>query len=434
MTQQGFSTRQIHAGHKPDPTTGAAVLPLYQTTSYVFDSCDQAAQRFALKEPGHIYTRLNNPTNDLIENRIANLEGGAAALVTSSGAGAIATALLTIGHTGDNVIASPSLYGGTKAFLANTLPRYGITTRFVDTPNNPDDWRALADDRTIAFFGETIPNPKNDVFDIETIANTAHDLGVPLIVDNTVPTPYLTRPIEWGADIVIHSVTKYLAGHGTSVIGAIVDGGTFDWSKEPTRFAQFNEPDPSYHGLVYSTLGPTAFITKARVQILRDFGFAASPFNAFLALFGIETLSLRLQRHSDNALAVARYLESHPYVTKVSYAGLESSPYYELAQKYAPKGASGIVSFDIKGGRPAGQRFVDALKLHLNLVNIGDVRSLVSHPASTTHSQSDEDGLAASGITEGTIRLSVGLEDPEDIIADLDQAFHAALPTTTPTD
>lgn len=424
-TTQGFDTRAIHAGYEPDPTTGSPIIPIYQTNAYVFDNCADGSARFALEKDGLIYTRLNNPTLNAVEARITDLEGGVGGLLTSSGAAAIALALLTIAQQGDNIVASPSLYGGSKALLSNSLPRYGIETRFVSDPNDPSQWEALADERTVAFFGETLPNPKNDVFDIETIANAAHKVGVPLIIDNTVATPYLARPIEWGADIVIHSVTKYLAGHGNSMVGCVVDAGNFDWSKDPKRFRQFNEPDPSYHGLVFSQLGAPAFIIKARVHILRDFGFCAAPLNAFLSTIGIETLSLRLQRHSDSALTIAQYLEGHDLVDHVNYAALESSPYKKLQEKYLPHGASGIVTFDIKGGRPAGEKFVDALEIFHNVANLGDARSLVAHPASTTHSQCDEDALAAADITEGTIRLSIGLEDVADLIADLEQAFNA---------
>lgn len=422
----GFDTRAIHAGFSHDPHTGASILPIYQTNAYVFDSCDTAAGRFKLTEPGPIYSRLNNPTVDAVEEKIASLEGGVGALMTSSGAAAIVLTLLTIGQQGDNIVASGSLYGGSHAMLANSLPRYGIETRFVDDPADPAQWQQLADERTVAFFGETIPNPKNDIFDIESIATVAHNIGVPLIVDNTVATPYLTRPIEWGADIVVHSVTKYLAGHGNSMVGAVVDAGTFDWSADPDRFRQFAQPDPSYHGLVYSQLGKEAFIVKARVQILRDFGFCAAPVNAFLSTIGIETLSLRMQRHSDSARAVAEFLENHDLVDSVSYPTLKSSPYKTLQEKYCPKGASGIVTFDIKGGRDVGERFVEALTIFQNVANLGDVRSLVSHPASTTHSQSNEAELHAAGVGPGTIRLSIGLEDVSDIIDDLSQALQAA--------
>lgn len=414
MTPLHFDTRQIHAGQTPDPATGSPVLPLYQTSGYVFASATQAADRFSLSEGGPIYSRLGNPTNDVVEARIADLEGGVGGLVVASGAAALILTLTTIGRGGDNIVASPSLYGGTKAALTNNLPRLGIETRFAADPADPDSWAALADEHTVAFFGETIPNPRCDFLDIEPIAEAAHRVGVPFIVDNTVATPYLTRPLEWGADLVIHSATKYLGGHGTSILGAVVDGGSFDWSA-----------DPSYHGLVYGNLGKDAFLVKARAQGLRDFGWSASPFNAFLVDLGIETLSLRVQRHSDNALALARWLETHPRVREVAYAGLESSPYHALQQKYAPAGASGVLAVTIDTDRAGCIRFVDALQLHYNVANLGDVRSLVSHPASTTHSQCTDEELRALGITESTLRLSVGLEHPDDLIADLERGFAA---------
>lgn len=420
-----FDTRQIHAGQRPDPTTGSPVLPIYQTSAYVFDSAEQAANRFALAESGPIYSRLTNPTNEVIEARIADLEGGVGGLVVSSGASALILALTTLARAGHSIVASPSLYGGTKAALTNNLPRLGITTRFVADPADPQAWAAAADDTTVAFFGETIPNPLGDILDIEPIAQVAHDIGVPLIVDNTVATPYLTRPIEWGADLVIHSATKYLGGHGTSMLGAVVDAGSFDWGAHRDRLSEFATPDPSYHGLVYGDLGAQAFLVKARAQGLRDFGWSASPFNAFLVDLGIETLSLRMRRHSDNALAVAQWLEGHPRVRQCNYAGLESSPYHALQQKYAPQGASGVLSCDLDTDRDGCVRFVDALELHANVANIGDVRSLVSHPASTTHSQCTDADLAACAITPSTIRLSVGLEHPDDIIADLERGFAA---------
>ena len=425
-----FETNQIHAGQQPDPTTGARALPIYQTTSYVFESAQQAADRFALKDQGPIYSRLTNPTWDVVEARLATLEGGVGALLTSSGAGAISLSILTIAQAGDNIVASPSLYGGTTNLFVHTLPKYGIETRLVEDPHDIESWKALADERTVAFYGETIPNPAGDILDLEPLAKAAHEVGVPLIVDNTVPTPYLLRPIEWGADIVVHSATKYLGGHGTSVLGVIVDSGNFDWTKEPERFVQFNQPDPSYHGLTYGPdLGNQAFILKARAQGLRDLGFSASPFNAFLIEQGIETLSLRIERHVDNALKIAQYLEKRKNegrgVDAISYSGLESSPYYELAKKYTPRGAGALVSFDITGGREVGEKFVDNLPLFSNLANIGDVRSLVAHPASTTHSQLEEEGLKTAGITGGTIRLAVGIENVEDLIDALETAFKA---------
>lgn len=434
MTTQHFDTRQIHAGQTPDSDTGARALPIYQTTSYVFDTPEQAANRFALKELGPIYTRLTNPTSEVVENRIADLEGGVGALLVSSGQAAETLAILTIARAGDNIVASPSLYGGTKNLLANTLPRFGIETRFVDDPDDAGAWAALADERTVAFYGETIPNPKGDILDIEGVATAAHEVGVPLIVDNTVATPYLIRPFEWGADIVVHSATKYLGGHGTSIAGVIVDGGSFDFGADPARFPRFNEPDPSYDGLVYARDlgrdGPfganLSFILKARVEGQRDLGFAASPFNAFLIAQGIETLSLRLERHVANAKAVASFLAGRAEVTSVSYSSLESSPYYERAQKYCPKGAGAIVAVELAGGREAGRAFIEALKLHSHVANIGDVRSLAIHPASTTHSQLSEEALAQAGISAGTVRLAVGIEHIDDIIADLKLGLAAA--------
>ncbi len=429
----GFDTRQIHAGQSPDPTTGSQALPIYQTNAFVFESADQAANRFALTELGPIYTRLNNPTQEVVENRIASLEGGVGALLLSSGQSANLLAILNVAGAGDHILASASLYGGTHNLFAQTLPKLGIEVTFVDDPYDLDQWREQTRPNTKAFFGESIPNPKSDIFDIEGVAEVAHEVGVPLIVDNTVGTPYLIRPIEWGADIVTHSATKYLGGHGTTLGGVIVDAGKFDFGAYPDRFPGFNEPDPSYNGIVYArdlgeggALGANlSYILKARVQLLRDLGAAISPFNAFLLAQGIDTLSLRLQRHSDSALEVAKWLESKPEVTEVHYAGLESSPYYELAQKYAPKGASGVVAFDLAGGEEAGRAFIGALKLHSLVANLGDVRSLVSHPYSTTHSQATPEENEKSAVTPGLVRLSVGLEDVEDIIADLELGFAA---------
>jgi len=429
-----FETRQIHAGQSADPTTGARALPIYQTTSYVFNDAEHAANLFGLKEFGNIYTRIMNPTNDVVEKRVASLEGGVAALLVASGQSAETIALLNLAETGDHIVASPSLYGGTYNLLHHTFPKLGITTTFVEDPDDLDSWRAAVRPNTKAFFAETISNPKQDVLDIEGVAAVAHETGVPLVVDNTVATPYLIRPLEWGADIVVHSATKYLGGHGTSIAGVIVDGGTFDYGRDPERFPGFNQPDASYHGLVYardlgvgSPLGANlAFILKARVQILRDIGAAASPFNAFLISQGIETLSLRIERHVQNALAVATWLEAREEVLGVSYAGLASSPWYELARKYAPKGAGAVLAFEIDGGLQAGQRFVEALELHSHVANIGDVRSLVIHPASTTHSQLTDAEQLAAGVTPGLVRLAVGLEHINDILADLDAGFRAA--------
>jgi O-acetylhomoserine (thiol)-lyase len=429
-----FETRQIHAGQSADPTTGARALPIYQTTSYVFNDSQHAANLFGLKEFGNIYTRLMNPTTDAVEQRIASLEGGVGALLVASGQSAETLALLNLAEAGDHIVASPRLYGGTYNLLHYTFPKLGIETTFVDDPDDLEAWRAAIRPNTKAFFAETVSNPKSDVLDIEGVAGVAHAFGVPLVVDNTIATPYLVRPLEWGADVVIHSATKYLGGHGTSIAGAIVDGGTFDYAQYPERFANFNQPDPSYHGLVYardlgvgSPLGANlSYILKARVQLLRDLGAAVSPFNAFLIAQGIETLSLRVERHVQNAQVVAEWLESRDEVETVAYAGLPSSPWYERGRKYAPAGVGAVLAFEIKGGSAAGQRFVEALELHSHVANIGDVRSLVIHPASTTHSQLSEDEQRASGVTPGLVRLAVGLEHIDDILADLETGFRAA--------
>jgi O-acetylhomoserine (thiol)-lyase len=428
-----FETRQIHAGQTSDPTTNARALPIYQTTSYTFDSTDHAASLFGLQEFGNIYTRIQNPTQDAVEQRIASLEGGTAALLVSSGQAATSLALLNIAEAGDHIVSSPSLYGGTYNLFHYTFPKLGIEVSFVEDPSDLESWKAAIRPNTKAFFGETIANPKSEIFDIEGIAGVAHEYGVPLIVDNTVATPYVLRPLEHGADVVVHSATKYLGGHGTAIAGVIVDSGKFDYAANPERFPGFNQPDPSYHGLTYGTalgvgsdLGNLAYILKARVQWLRDLGTALSPFNAFLIAQGLETLSLRIERHLDNALKVAQWLESRDEVESVAYASLPSSPYYELAQKYTPRGAGAVVAFEIKGGVDAGKRFVNALQLHSHVANIGDVRSLVIHPASTTHSQLSEEDQLASGVTPGLVRLAVGLEHIDDILADLEVGFAAA--------
>ena len=440
MTEQtnaanwAFETKQIHAGWDRDPATGATTLPIYQTSSYAFPDAETAAARFALRELGPIYTRLTNPTNDAVEQRIAALEGGVGALLVSSGQAATALSVINIASAGNNVVASPSLYGGSVTLLKNTLGRLGVEARFVEDPLDADQWKALADEKTVAFYGETIPNPKGDILDIETVAAAAHAVGVPLIVDNTVATPYLVRPIEWGADIVVHSATKYLGGHGTSIAGVIVDSGNFDFTAEPERFPYFNTPDASYNGLVFGKdLGKDgafgvnlSFILRARTLCERDLGFASSPFNAFLIEQGIQTLSLRVERHVDNALAVATWLEAHDQVESVNYAGLPSSPYHALQLKYAPRGAGGLLSFVIAGGLEAGRVFANALELLPTVANIGDAKSLVIHPASTTHSQLSEDELRAAGIEPGTVRLSIGIENVQDIIADLELGFAAA--------
>ena len=422
-----FETKQIHAGQVADPTTGARALPIYSTTSYVFRDTDHAAALFGLAEFGNIYTRIMNPTQAVVEERIAALEGGVAALLVSSGQAAETLAIMNLAEVGDHIVASPSLYGGTYNLLHYTLPKFGIEVTFVDDPDNLEQWKAAIRPNTKAFFGETISNPKNDVLDIEGISGVAHEHGIPLIVDNTIATPYLIQPLKWGADIVVHSATKYLGGHGTAVAGVIVDGGTFNWAANPDRFPGFNLPDPSYHGLVYAeALGNIAFIIKARVQLLRDLGPAVAPFNAFLIAQGIETLSLRMERHISNAQRVAEWLEQRDEVESVAYAGLPSSAWYERGRKYAPAGTGAVLAFEIKGGIDAGKKFVDALELHSHVANIGDVRSLVIHPASTTHSQlSDEERLSA-GVTPGLVRLAVGIEGIEDILADLDAGFRAA--------
>ncbi|MFI5608817.1 bifunctional o-acetylhomoserine/o-acetylserine sulfhydrylase [Amycolatopsis sp. NPDC051903] len=422
-----FETKQIHAGAAPDPATGARATPIYQTTSYVFRDTQHGADLFSLAEPGNIYTRIMNPTQDVLEQRLAALEGGVAALAFASGSAATTAAILTIAGAGDHFVSSPSLYGGTYNLFHYTLPKLGIEVTFVDDQDDPEQWRAAVRPDTKLFFAETLANPGSNVLDIRTVANVAHEAGVPLIVDNTVPTPYLVRPIEHGADVVVHSATKYLGGHGTTVAGVLVDGGTFDFGKDPERFPGFSEPDPSYHGLKYwEALGPGAYAAKARVQILRDTGAAISPLNSFLILQGIETLSLRLERHVANAQALAEWLEQRDEVEKVYYAGLPSSPFHANAQKYLPRGAGAVLSFDLRGGVEAGRKFVDGTELHSQLVNIGDVRSLIVHPASTTHSQLSPEEQRASGVTPGLVRLAVGLEGIEDLKADLEAGFRAA--------
>ncbi|WP_392425780.1 bifunctional o-acetylhomoserine/o-acetylserine sulfhydrylase [Barrientosiimonas humi] len=429
-----FETRQLHAGQEPDPTTGARALPIYQTTSYVFKDTEQAANLFGLKEFGNIYSRLMNPTHDVVEQRIASLEGGVAALLVASGQAAETLAILNIAEAGDHVVASPSLYGGTFNLLKYTLPKYGIEVTFVEDPNDPESWRAAAKDNTKLFFGETISNPKSEVLDIEGVAAVAHDLGVPLVVDNTIATPFVTRPLEHGADIVVHSATKYLGGHGTTIAGVIVDGGSFDFGKDPEKFPNYNTPEESYHGLVYardlgvgSELGANlAFILKARVQLLRDLGPASSAFDAFLIAQGLETLSLRIERHLENTRKVAEFLQGHDQVESVRWASLPGDDSHEQAQKYAPRGAGAVLAFEIAGGIDAGRRFVDGVTLHSHVANIGDVRSLVIHPASTTHSQGGDEDRLAAGVTPGLVRLSVGIEHIDDIIADLEQGFAAA--------
>ena len=422
-----FETRQIHVGQEPDAVTGARALPIYQTTSFVFPSAEAAANRFALAELEPIYTRIGNPTQEAVEKRIASLEGGIGALLLASGQAAETLSILNLAQSGDHIVASPSLYGGTYNLFKHTLKRFGIDVTFVADPDNLDQWREAVQPNTKAFFGEVVSNPRQDVLDIEGISAIAHDAGVPLIVDNTLSTPYLIRPIDWGADIVVHSATKYLGGHGTSIAGVIVDSGNFDFGADPEKFPGFNTPDESYNGLVYARdlganglLGANlAFVLKARVQLLRDLGPAVSPFNAFLIAQGLETLSLRMERHVANAAAVANWLENHDDVLSVAYAGLESSPWFERGRKYSPKGAGSVLAFDLPGGVEAGKAFVDALQLHSHVANLGDVRSLVIHPASTTHAQLSDAERLAAGVRPGLVRLSVGLEHIDDILADL---------------
>ena len=433
-TGWSFETKQIHAGQSPDSATNSRALPIYQTTSYTFNDTTHAANLFGLKELGNIYTRIMNPTQAAVEDRIAALEGGVGALLVSSGQAAETIAILNIAEAGDHVVSSPSLYGGTYNLFHYTLPKLGIEVSFVENPDDPESWRAAARPNTKAFYGESIANPKNDVLDIEAVAKVAHEIGVPLIIDNTVASPYLVNPLAWGADVVVHSATKYMGGHGTAIAGVIVDGGTFDYAKYPDRFPNYNQPDPSYHGLVYARdLGVggafgvnLAFILKARVQLLRDLGAAVAPFNAWLIAQGLETLSLRVERHTQNALAVAKWLEKHPQVLSVNYAGLESSPWYALGRKYAPKGTGGVLAFEIDGGLDAGRKFVEGLELHSHVANIGDVRSLVIHPASTTHSQLTPEEQVTAGVTPGLVRLAVGIEGIDDILADLEKGFAAA--------
>jgi O-acetylhomoserine (thiol)-lyase len=419
-----FATLAVHAGQVPDPATGARAVPIYQTTSYVFKNADHAANLFALREPGNIYTRMMNPTTDVFEQRVAALEGGVGALATASGQAAITLAILNIASAGQEIVSATSLYGGTYNLFNITFPKIGIKVRFVD-PSDPENFRRAITDKTRALYIETIGNPKLDVPDIEKIAGIAHEAGIPLIVDNTFATPYLCRPFDYGADIVVHSATKFIGGHGTSIGGIIVDSGKFNWKNG--KFPELVEPDPSYHGISYvEAFGPAAYIVKARTQLLRDLGPALSPFNSFLFLQGLETLHLRMERHSSNALYVAQWLKEHPLVSWVNYPGLPDHPSYPLAKKYLPRGAGAIVTFGIKGGKEAGRRFIDSLKLFSLLANVGDAKSLVIHPASTTHQQLTEEEQLATGVTEDMVRLSIGLEDPEDLIEDLDQALKKA--------
>jgi O-acetylhomoserine (thiol)-lyase len=417
-------TLAVHAGQEPDPATNARAVPIYQTTSYTFDSSEHAANLFSLAETGNIYTRIMNPTQAVLEERIAALEGGVGALAVSSGQAATTYALLNIAGAGDEVVASSSLYGGTYNLFRHTLPKYGIHVHFVD-PDDPENFRQAITEKTKAIYAESIGNPRVDVLDIEAVAQVAHEAGIPLIVDNTLATPYLLQPIAFGADIVVHSATKFIGGHGTAIGGVIVDSGKFDWTNG--KFPGLVEPDPSYHGISYAeALGEVAYITKARVQLLRDIGAALSPFNAFLLLQGLETLHLRMERHSENALKLAHWLESHDAVEWVNHPGLKQHPSYHKARKYLPNGQGAIFTFGIRGGLEAGKRFIDSLELFSHLANVGDAKSLVIHPASTTHQQLTEEEQRATGVTPDLIRLSVGIESVDDLIADLDQALTKA--------
>ena len=425
----GFETKQVHAGAEPDPTTGARAVPIYQTTSYVFRDTDHAAALFGLSELGNIYTRIMNPTQAVFEERVAALEGGVAALATSSGQAAETLAILNLGEAGDHLVASASLYGGTYNLLHYTLPKLGWEVTFIEDPDDLDAWRAAIKPNTRAFYGESVGNPKNDVFDFEGVSEIAHAEGIPLIIDNTVMSPYLCQPLTWGADIVVHSATKFIGGHGTSIGGIMVDGGKFDYVASG-RHKAFTEPDPSYHGLVYSQLPeplrPAQYALKARLQLLRDLGSAVSPFNAFLFIQGLETLSLRMERHCQNAQAVADWLEQRDEVEWVAYPGLKSSKWNKRAKKYLPRGNGAILAFGIKGGLEAGKKFVNGLELFSHLANVGDVRSLAIHPASTTHSQLTPDEQGTTGVTPDLVRLCIGVETIDDILADLDTGFRAA--------
>lgn len=424
-----FETKQIHVGQSADAVTNARALPIYQTTSYVFNNTQHAANLFGLAEPGNIYTRIMNPTQDAVEQRLASLEGGVAALLVASGQAAETYAIQNIVENGGHVVSSPRLYGGTYNLFHYTLPKFGIEVSFVENPDDPESWQAAVRPNTRAFYGESISNPNIEVLNIPVVAEVAHRNGVPLIIDNTVATPYLLNPLAHGADIVVHSATKYIGGHGTAIGGVIIDGGTFDWRVQrdgQDLYPGFTTPDPSYHGVVFADLGAPAFALKARVQLLRDTGAAIAPFNAFLLAQGLETLSLRVERHVENTQKVAAFLSNHAQVESVNYAGLESSKYYTLGKELAPKGTGAVISFELAGGVDAGKKFVDALTLHSHVANIGDVRSLVIHPASTTHSQLTPEEQLAAGVTPGLVRLAVGIEGIDDILADLEQGFVAA--------
>jgi O-acetylhomoserine (thiol)-lyase len=428
-----FETRQVHSGAQPDPTTGARATPIYSTTSYVFKDADHAKNLFALAEFGNIYTRIQNPTQDVVEQRVAALEGGTGALLVASGQAAETFAVLNIAEAGDHIVSSASIYGGTYNLFKYTLGKLGIETTFVENQDDLDEWRAAIRPNTKLLFAETIGNPAINVLDIRGVADVAHENGLPLIVDNTIATPYLIRPFEHGADIVVHSATKFLGGHGTVLGGVIVDGGRFSWSENVEKFPGLTEPDPSYHGASYTAAvgNELAYIIKARVQLLRDLGSAIAPQSAWQLIQGIETLSLRIERHVQNAQDIAQWLESHPDVASVNYSGLPSSPWYQNAQRYAPQGVGAVLSFELKGGVDAGRAFVNSLKLFSHLANIGDVRSLVIHPASTTHSQLTPEQQLTSGVTPGLVRLSVGIENVDDLRADLEQALAAARETVS---
>ena len=416
-----FDTLQVHAGQEVDPATGSRAVPIYQTSSYVFKNSDHAADLFALRDSGNIYTRIMNPTNDVFEKRIAALEGGTAALAVASGSAAITYSILNVAGAGDEIVAANTLYGGTYNLFSVTLPRYGVNTIFVD-PDQISNFEEAITDKTKAIFIETIGNPNANIIDIEAVVNVAHKHGIPLIIDNTFGTPYLVRPIEYGADVVVHSATKFIGGHGTSIGGVIVDGGKFDYAAND-KFPGFTKPDQSYHGVVYSQLGGVAFVLKARVQLLRDTGAAISPFNSFLFIQGLETLSLRVERHVSNSKKIAEHLQNHPLVEFVNYPSLKGNKYYELSQKYVPKGAGSVFTFGIKGGFDNAKKFIDSLEIFSLLANVADAKSLVIHPASTTHSQLSEKELLESGVTPNTIRLSIGIEDVDDLIYDIDQAL-----------
>ena len=417
----GFTTRQLHAGQAPDPTTGSRAVPIYQTTSYAFRDTAHAARLFALEEPGNIYTRIQNPTSDVFERRVADLEGGVGALAASSGHAAQAMTVLALCAAGDHIVSASTLYGGTYNQFNYTFPRLGIEATFVD-PSDPENFRRAIRPNTKFLYGETLGNPRIDVFRFEEVAAIARENRIPLMIDSTFATPYLCRPFEWGANIVLHSTTKFIGGHGTTIGGVIVDGGNFDWAGSG-RFASFTQPDPSYHGLVFATLGAEAFITKARVQVLRDVGACQSPFNSFLLLQGLETLSLRMDRHVANAQRVAEFLEAHSKAAWVAYPGLKSHPDYTRAKKYVPKGPGAIMGFGVKGGMEAGRRFIESLRLFSHLANVGDAKSLAIHPASTTHAQLSAEEQKSAGVTPDFIRLSIGIEDIDDILWDLDQAL-----------